>query len=326
MKFEKEIIDMYSDGLRVNDITEKLNCSRSHIFNVLKNNNIKLRNDFGPKCSRFSSIDVDNMYSMYIEGKTLQEIGDEYGVNKVTISGLFKKNKYKCRSSSDAHRIYEINEHYFDDINTQEKAYILGLLYADGCNVAKSNVISIGLQEKDKELLEVIAKLLGSNKPLHIHHSKRPNAQDIYSLELVSRHMSDVLNNIGMLPQKSLVATFPNIENNLIRHFVRGYFDGDGYISKPEKSGCQIEIMGTLMFCESLKSILLNEGIDCYIRQTGRPETSTRYLVIGKQLECEKFCSYIYSDATIYMKRKYDKACKKFHNTFKLDVSNEYVQ
>ena len=172
-------------------------------------------------------------------------------------------------------------------------------------------------------MLEDIKKIMGIDKPLHITHSTYPGGQDMYRLEIISKHMCEILSSIGATPRKSLTLTFPNINDSLIRHLIRGYFDGDGYISKPEKRGCQIEIMGTLMFCESLYDILHNVGIDCYIKNTNRPDTITRYLIIGKKKECEKFCNYIYNDATIYMKRKFDKAFQKFHSTFNLRTSNE---
>ena len=324
MKFENEIIDMYNYGYKCDEIVEKIDCCKAHVYNVLKKNNSKLRQEpIKKKQSRFNSIDVVNMYQLYQQGKTSTEIGEIYGTTGSTIRRLFHQNKYECRNSSDAHRKYYLNEYFFDDIDSPEKAYILGLLYADGCNNDKRNTIQIQLQEKDKELLEDIKIIIGTDIPLCVTHSTYPGGQDMYRLSMVSKHMCQVLSEIGVTPRKSLTITFPNIDNDLIRHFIRGYFDGDGYISKPEKRGCQIEIMGTLMFCESLYDILHNEGIDCYIRNTGRPETITRYLVIGKKKECEKFCNYIYDDATIYMKRKFDKAFQKFHSTFNLRTSNE---
>ena len=326
MKFENEIIDMYNSGYKCDEIVEKIDCCKTHIYNVLKKNNIKLRLEpIKKKQSRFNPIDVANMYQLYRQGKTSSEIGEIYGASSSTIIRLFHQNEYECRNSNDAHRKYTINEYFFDEIDTQEKAYILGLIYADGCNQYDRNKIEISLQEKDKNLLYQIRDILGMNKPLHISHSTYPGGQDMYRLEVVSKHMCNILLNIGVTPRKSLSIVFPKINDNLISHFIRGYFDGDGYISKPEKRGCQIEIMGTLMFCESLYDILHNVGIDCYIRNTNRPETITRYLVIGKKKECEKFCNYIYNDATIYMKRKFDKAFQKFHSTFNLHTSNECV-
>lgn len=199
-------------------------------------------------------------------------------------------------------------------------------MYADGCNNDKKNSIHIDLQEGDKDLLYDIRAAIGINKPLSIHHSLYPNGQDMYRLEITSKYMCDVLSNIGMTPRKSLTVTFPDINEDVLPHFIRGYFDGDGYISKPEKRGCQIEIMSTLMFCESLHKILHDIGIDSYIKNTNRPDTITRYLVIGKKNECEKFCNYIYNDATIYMKRKFDRAFQKFHSTFNLRINNECAQ
>lgn len=324
MKFEKEIIDMYNSGYICREIALKLNCCISHIYNVLRRNNVRLRNNTSKKKqSRFNIEDINDMYELYIGGMLLKDIGSIYGVKGETIGCLFRQNGYKCRNNSDAHRKYYINEHFFDNIDSQEKAYILGLFYADGCNNDKKNSIHIDLQEGDKDLLYDIRDAIGTNKPLSIHHSSYLNGQNMCRLEITSKHMCDVLSNIGMTPRKSLTVTFPDINEDMFPHFIRGYFDGDGYISKPEKRGCQIEIMSTLMFCESLCQILHDIGIDSYIKNTNRPDTITRYLIIGKKNECEKFCNYIYNDATIYMKRKFDRAFQKFHSTFNLRTNNE---
>ena len=65
-------------------------------------------------------------------------------------------------------KIYTINEDYFDIIDTEEKAYLLGFLYADGNHFTKKNRITIGLQEKDKHILEKFNELIGSNRPLFL--------------------------------------------------------------------------------------------------------------------------------------------------------------
>ena len=53
---------------------------------------------------------------------------------------------------------YTFDTHFFDEINTQEKAYVLGFLFADGYNYEKRGVVSLSLQEKDKEILDKISK------------------------------------------------------------------------------------------------------------------------------------------------------------------------
>lgn len=119
MKFEKEIIDMYNSGYICNEIALKLNCCISHIYNVLRRNNVQLRNNtLKKKQSRFNVEDINDMYALYIDGMLLKDIGSIYGVRGETIGCLFRQKGYKCRNNSNAHRKYYINEHFFDNIDS----------------------------------------------------------------------------------------------------------------------------------------------------------------------------------------------------------------
>lgn len=51
------------------------------------------------------------------------------------------------------HKYKDRNNNYFDKIDTENKAYFLGLLYADGSNSIKNGKISIALQARDKDIL-----------------------------------------------------------------------------------------------------------------------------------------------------------------------------
>jgi surfactin synthase thioesterase subunit len=61
-------------------------------------------------------------------------------------------------------RKYQLKKDYFDSINTPEKAYFLGILYADGCNSPETNSVRLILTESDKTLLEQLSNLI------HITH------------------------------------------------------------------------------------------------------------------------------------------------------------
>lgn len=312
--FNQQIVDMYNGGKTVSYIMNILKCSKSYVYKILHANNITLQHSCNTRCSRFLESDVKDMYELYQNGSTLKDVGKVYNIGPKRVGELFSKYGYAARNASDSHKKYTINENFFDDINTQEKAYCLGLLYADGTNSRKRNSISIGLQERDKELLEKVRSVMNINKPLYFEKNNKSYGQDSYRLDIVNKHMSEILNDIGMVPNKSLVLTYPTcIPNKLMHHFLRGYFDGDGYISHGRDYTA--EIMGTESFCLSVQEILLQQGIESKIYNTTlRKETSTRRLYIGKKANFKKFIDYIYTDATIYLDRKYLTATSKFNN------------
>jgi hypothetical protein len=82
-----------------------------------------------------------------------------------------------------------------------------------------------------------------------------------------SEHMSQTLYNLGLVNAKSLILTFPNwLDEGLIPHFVRGYFDGDGCVHYSEKyRKCYTKTAGTKSFCESLSSIFTRLKIKHHI-------------------------------------------------------------
>ena len=184
---------------------------------------------------------------------------------------------YNIPRTGVSRRKYYLNETFFDNIDTQDKAYILGFFYADGYNY-----------------------------------------ENQWRLLLFSKHICDSLNAIGMTPAKSLTLEFPNIDPSLYRHFIRGYFDGDGCISlykHPRSSITRVNIsmLSTEKFLNKVKEILFDElKINCGIYDI-KKNNITKTLSISSVGSCVKFLEWIYQDANLYMQRKYDKYLEYIH-------------
>lgn len=134
-------------------------------------------------------------------------------------------------------RKYTVDHNFFNTIDTEEKAYILGFLYADGCNTYDKSkckyIISIAQLEQDIDILNKILFSLHSNYKLYkIVQSE--NNKIKYKVEIASKRMSLDLIKVGCSPRKTFTITFPDenlyFKKNLYPHFIRGYFDGDGCI------------------------------------------------------------------------------------------------
>jgi hypothetical protein len=168
-------------------------------------------------------------------------------------------------------RKYNINETFFDEIDSEEKAYFLGLLYADGYNHPASSHTSIALKESDRSILEKLRDLI-YNEPWPLKYKIRrkgaegdlTNRQNQYQLCFSSKYLANKLVEFGCYPDKSLTLQFPNfLSKNLMPHFIRGYFDGDGSISlyKENNRGSIImksswSIVSSHSFCLTCKSYL----------------------------------------------------------------------
>ena len=184
---------------------------------------------------------------------TIKNIAKDFNIGDRRVSDILKKYNIQILPSYERLRKYSLNEHYFDFIDTQDKAYLLGLLYADGCN--SNGHIFIRLQAKDRDVLDKMNIALDSDRPLRfIDYSSRSGyCQNQYSLEIVNQYMSNQLSLLGMIPNKSLVLEFPQwMKVELYPHFIRGYFDGDGYVSK-NYNNAKLSIVSTKSFCEKVK-------------------------------------------------------------------------
>ena len=313
-KFDNEIVDMYQNGMSVQEILKIIPCSKQTVYNVLNNHHVEFRGKSGRRKDGVQTEQIYEMYELYTQGKNTREIGEIYNLSMSYVARLFQSESLKLRDQHETSRKYQFNEHFFDSIDTQEKAYYLGLLWADGTNSLKRNCVTIGLQESDKYILEEMLVLMDSNYKLRCTKSAYPGGKDIYSVSLFSEHMSKRLNDIGMVPNKSLILKFPTcVPDNLMPHYIRGIFDGDGYISHRTDYTC--EVMGTEDFCIELQRKLLETGIESKIYNTTlHKETSTRRLYIGRKENTYKFLSYIYKYCTVCLKRKYDIALSKYSN------------
>lgn len=175
---------------------------------------------------------VEEAYTLYNEGKSSVKLAEIFHCCRFTILREFRKAKLPIRSISEATQKYAKNKHVFDCIDTEEKAYWLGFLYADG-NVSKTNRIRLSLAEQDYSTLEKFSNFIYSkNRIKHYVQRKYLHRQNLIYVDVGSKYMSEKLTNLGCTPNKTFLLTFPDwIDKNLINHFIRGYFDGDGCLS-----------------------------------------------------------------------------------------------
>jgi intein-encoded DNA endonuclease-like protein len=253
----------------------------------------------------------DKIVNLYTSGDSVMSISKIFNIGDVYLRRLLHKaNIFEYRPNK---RFF--NENFFDIIDTEEKAYILGFLFADGYNDEKNHTISIQLHEKDLQLLNMISNMLDSKKSIQ----KIINKFGIYyRISLSSKHMSSRLAELGCMQAKTFKITFPEwLDESLQHHFIRGYFDGDGCVwitkvnNKIKTPSLNIDIIGTDIFVDKLQDII-NKNIDYNKKnklRTRHPERNNniRSIKYGGNHICTKIFNYMYKDATIFLQRKFDK-------------------
>lgn len=265
----------------------------------------------------FSEDQEKEIIDMYTNQKiSTVKIGKYFSVGHKTIAKVLQK--YNIPRTNVGRRRYDLDEHYFDSIDTPNKAYILGLFYADGYNSLDKRTIRLQLQYTDKDILEDIRKELNSEKPLKFIRCSDKVAsngfisKDMYQLEIYSSHMCQVLEKLGMVQNKSLVLTFPTfLDESLYVHFIRGYFDGDGsfcpHYTKKGWFQALVTITSTEVFCESCLNIIRREtGVGGGIYDASSHNGITKVIYISGTNQAKKFFEWLYKDAELYLKRKHD--------------------
>ena len=203
---------------------------------------------------------------------------------------------------------YTVNVDYFKSINTRDKAYFLGLLYADGyIGNSKSRGKEMQLGLIDLDILTTFNIYLESNHLIRPTKIKYVGCSQGYRLSIIRDEIYDDLIKLGCFPKKSLILKFPTLEqvsNEFISHFIRGYFDGDGCITIKNYNKASVQIAGTKEFLENIKLILNNLSITCTIR----PRKNINILYFSGTNNINKFYNFIYKDKNdIFLERKYNK-------------------
>lgn len=256
----------------------------------------------------------------YKKGETIRNIASSYNVDPRTVSSFLKQFGINIKKPHPP-KIYSVKEDIFQNIDTEEKAWMLGFIYADGYIDSSKTKLKFTLAEKDKDVLEKIKSILRSNSPIKRKEGRQIKGTDYFGSSAVTLMISNAqicqdLEKHGAFYKKSLKLQFPLfLKDELIRHFIRGYFDGDGSITFGRHDFPKISIASNKEFLEGIHDILLKENITSNIYASNRSKVNS--LEINAKSSVEKFLNYIYKDSNIFMERKYQRY-KYFSETGKM--------
>lgn len=210
------------------------------------------------------------------------------------------KEEVSNKQSKNA-RKYKINQDYFKTWS-HNMAYILGLWYADGC-IYRGRLFDITLHKKDKYILKKIAEELGYGGPLY-DYVDRQAARLNFSCKVIY----DDIVCLGGTENKSLTVEFPQIPDEYLHDFIRGYFDGDGCVMNLKNNRLNSAFTcGNRKFLEDLLKVL-KEKADI---QGGSFDDSCCSLKFGKK-DTIRLGEYIYKDnPELFLLRKKSKFFKE---------------
>lgn len=241
---------------------------------------------------------------LYVEEKmSIKKIASIVHKSKINISKLLKQEKV-LKSISQWRTKYTLNDNYFENIDTEGKAYFLGLMFSDGNITNIGNSCKVILTSKDKSILLLFLKELNSTGIIYREFHKKYK-KECFKICITSKKMYNDLNILGCIPRKSLILKFPNsLSKDFIPHFIRGYFDGDGSVSIVNiKNTTWKRLISSFAGTKKLITILQKQ-LPIPIKKLSK--TKNLYILNFSVQDSVTLYKYMYNNATIYLTRKYD--------------------
>lgn len=317
-----KIIKLYQDGNSANKIATIFGCSSGGIYGVLKRSKIKIRKP--SIChSKFkkSPKDINKAIELYENGTSASKICELFKCSIDTLKSVLKENNVKIRNLQEV-LCTRINENYFQNIDSHNKAQILGMIGADGC--VCRNKLYLALQEKDFEYLEWIKKETEFDGKISFIKKQEENYQNSYLIRVGNKKIIHDLNKLGIVPRKSLILDFPSfsqVPEEFINSYILGYFEGDGCIHVSKKNNCHIDFCGTYSFCLKLKNYL-ESILDIHFSLIKSDKIYRTKMEGNKQ--CLKLLNWMYKNSSFQMKRKHEiylKLKNEFQDKYNLGIT-----
>jgi hypothetical protein len=262
--------------------------------------------------SNFTKRQENLIISKYQSGLSTCKLEKEFKCSDWRILDVLKEYNIPRRSRREINKKYIVKSNYFSQINSHEKAYILGLLMTDGYNRESHGYVHFGLQESDKYIVEYVNSCLHiNNRPVYLKKQIKGYKKHFYTF-ITDKQISKDLAKLGCVQKKSLILRFsPNLPRKYINSYILGCFDGDGCIFlKKTKRRTQRQFYicsGSVKFCQDIQEKIKEQlGILGKIRT--RTNTKTKnlisYMTFTKINDLLILKNWLYKNQEIYLKRK----------------------
>lgn len=278
-------------------------------------------------CNRKLKHDYATIHQRNLNGETIKNISKDTGIHIQSIYTHFQKNGWKFNEEIPIRKSgHFVDDNYLDNIDTEDKSYFLGWLLSDGYVI--KNRISLKLKQDDEYIIREMFNKFSSGYKFSTYKNSK-------SLSVSSTKLTVALEKLGCVERKTLMGfSLPDIPKNLFRHFIRGYFDGDGSVGIRSARPNQMQISICSIdenFLIELKNKLFEFNILSSIykekrngKELLRPDKTFNTdnidmfrLVLNTHKEKLRFYEFIYNDCTIKLTRKYEKYTNYFLNTIK---------
>lgn len=241
------------------------------------------------------------LVSLYADGRSGHSLADEFGLSQQVVYRILHEHDMVRVSKKDW---CTLDGQVFDCIDSESAAYWYGFIYADGC--VYRNALRVLLKQSDSKHLVKLCQFLKSDRPVLKYERRQYNktygGEDYAVVIFGSKHMAEVLVNLGIVKERpNIKPVIDSVPQYLVRHWIRGYFDGDGCASK---NRCTISFIGQR---DLLKWISSEIGRSASTNPRKLRSTKSDFMFAIRYsgaFVCKRVTNFMYKDATIWMDRK----------------------
>lgn len=244
----------------------------------------------------------------YLESNaSISFVSNKYGINRKSIERRLKELGISTK------KVLNCYQDAFDIINTEEKAYWLGFMYADGYVCTNTFTVGFSLSLKDEKCVRAFTDFMKFNGGYNIYQTTKFNSKEkkgyMCSTVITNEYLWNSLVKKGVVPHKSLILEFPKKEwfdnESLIYHFLRGYCDGGGTLGVYPHSKTNPRMEESLMFVGTKQFL---EGAQKYLGKgflMQKPNCSDKTWRLSYSTQkANNAAKLMYDNATIYLERK----------------------
>jgi len=223
--------------------------------------------------------------------------------------GIHQRTKSEARLEAQkqqklSQQFFDINERFFDEWSS-DMAYVLGLLFTDGC-ISKTGTVALSIN--DKELLESVRNAMRSTHKIELSkHQKR-----LYIFHFARKYMVERLKALGLVSHKSMVIKFPEVPFEYLSDFLRGVFDGDGSVfyekNAPHSSIRSKFVSSSEGFIKGINDNLMRLGMPGRTIYRQKTKNGWYYMFAYAHKNSLKLRDILYKNgsASLFLKRKFD--------------------
>lgn len=244
---------------------------------------------------------------------SMQKVADHLNVSVDSVYKYMKLHGVVYKQHYQG--IYTCNEEFFKN-DAEQSFYWAGFIAADGSLQKRkySKILKVALSQNDHQHVELFKSSISSNHPIKVYRvkpSKLVKSESMCSeIQIANNNIYNDLSRFNIIPNKTKTYTFPEWLTNheLVNHFMRGYFDGDGCISKcglgKNRTVIQksFSILGTKQFINQYMNILVLKQIVNEVKIS--PHYSVYQLSYSGNNNIRKIHDFLYKNATIWLDRK----------------------